>query len=161
MPKRRYLRATACLFALLLSSCLVGAAACDPNTQSCAPITPPVIGGGSGGQSCTPSPGGATCDGSGPAAQGNGSNTDQGAGNPINLINGNKYQREVDMPALPGVLGALQATEALKFLLGLGRLLTDRLLTFDALTLRFREVPVRRNPRCRLCGERPGPITSG
>ena len=106
MPKRRYLRATACLFALLLSSCLVGAAACDPNTQSCAPITPPVIGGGSGGQSCTPSPGGATCDGSGPAAQGNGSNTDQGAGNPINLINGNKYQREVDMPALPGVLGA-------------------------------------------------------
>jgi len=105
MPKRRYSRATACLFALLLSSCLVGAAACDPNTQSCAPVTPPVFGGGSGGQSCTPSPGGATCDGSGPAAQGNGSNTNLGAGNPINLINGNKYQREVDMPALPGVLG--------------------------------------------------------
>jgi len=53
---------------------------------------------------------------------------------------------------VPGVLGALQAAEAIKFLLGIGRLLTDRLLTFDALTSRFREVPVKRNPQCRLCG---------
>lgn len=54
---------------------------------------------------CTPSPGGSTCGGAGVASQGNSSGTDQGAGNPINLINGNKYQMEVDMPALPGVLG--------------------------------------------------------
>ncbi len=54
---------------------------------------------------------------------------------------------------VPGVLGTLQAAEAIKFLLGLGQLLTDRLLTFDALTLRFREVPVKRQPHCRLCGD--------
>ena len=104
MPKPPYLRAA--VLALLLSSSLAGAAACDPNTQSCAPVTPPLTGGGGGGgggQSCTPSPGGATCGDTGPAAQG--SSIDVGVGNPINLINGNKYQREVDMPALPGVLG--------------------------------------------------------
>jgi len=54
---------------------------------------------------------------------------------------------------VPGVLGTLQAAEAIKFLLGLGQLLTDRLLTFDVLTLRFREVPVKRQPHCRLCGD--------
>jgi len=54
---------------------------------------------------CTPTPGGDTCGGSGVASQGNSSGTNQGAGNPINIINGNKYQKEVDMPALPGVLG--------------------------------------------------------
>ena len=48
---------------------------------------------------------GATCGGTDVASQGNNSQTNQGAGNPINLISGNKYQREVDMPALPGVLG--------------------------------------------------------
>ncbi|XJC76277.1 DUF6531 domain-containing protein [Delftia tsuruhatensis] len=47
----------------------------------------------------------AACGGAGPATQGNSSSTHQGAGNPIHLINGNKYQREVDMPALPGLLG--------------------------------------------------------
>ncbi len=56
---------------------------------------------------------------------------------------------------LPGVLGALQATEALKFLLGRGELLTDRLLTYDALTLRFREIRGRRNPACPVCGDNP------
>ena len=55
---------------------------------------------------CSPtSPTGATCGGEGPATQGNQSDQNQGAGNPINLISGNKYQREVDLPALPGVLG--------------------------------------------------------
>ncbi len=54
---------------------------------------------------CGPGPAGSPCDGSGPASQGNTSETNQGAGNPINLITGNKYQREVDLPALPGVLG--------------------------------------------------------
>lgn len=43
--------------------------------------------------------------GSGPASQGSSSGTDLGAGNPIHILSGNKYQREVDMPALPGELG--------------------------------------------------------
>ena len=54
---------------------------------------------------------------------------------------------------LPGVIGVIQATEALKFLLGVGELLTSRLLTYDALTLRFREVALGRNPDCPACGE--------
>lgn len=58
-----------------------------------------------GTQACGPSPVGATCGGGGPASLGNTSGTDQGAGNPINLITGNKYQREVDMAPLPGELG--------------------------------------------------------
>jgi molybdopterin/thiamine biosynthesis adenylyltransferase len=56
---------------------------------------------------------------------------------------------------VPGVLGTLQAAEALKFLLGQGRLLTDALLTYDALDARVREVTVRRNPECPLCGTKP------
>ncbi|MGV8992229.1 MAG: DUF6531 domain-containing protein, partial [Thiobacillus sp.] len=54
---------------------------------------------------CGPGDSGSPCGGEGPASQGNTSDTNQGAGNPINLITGNKYQREVDLPALPGVLG--------------------------------------------------------
>lgn len=54
---------------------------------------------------CGPGGSGSPCGGEGPASQGNTSETNQGAGNPINLITGNKYQREVDLPALPGVLG--------------------------------------------------------
>jgi len=57
--------------------------------------------------------------------------------------------------ALAGVIGTIQATEALKLILGLPRLLTGRLLTYDALTSSFREVAVRRNPKCPICGERP------
>jgi molybdopterin-synthase adenylyltransferase len=56
---------------------------------------------------------------------------------------------------LPGVLGTIQATEAIKFLLGQGELLTNRLLTYDALRMRFREVPLRRNVNCPVCGETP------
>ncbi len=56
---------------------------------------------------------------------------------------------------LPGVIGCLQATEAVKFLLGIGELLTDTLLTYDALGMRFRRIPVPRNPQCRLCGKSP------
>ena len=89
-----------------------GSGKCDPTVQSCAPGTGGGIdlgggggGGGSGGGTCTPTPGGSPCGGAGPATQGNSSSTNQGAGNPIHLINGNKYQREVDMPALPGLLG--------------------------------------------------------
>lgn len=72
---------------------------CDPKIQSCRPPPP----GGPG--SCSPSPGGTTCGAPGPAAQDAGAGVNIGAGNPINVITGNKYQRETDMPALPGVLG--------------------------------------------------------
>jgi len=54
---------------------------------------------------------------------------------------------------LPGVIGTLQATEAIKFLLGVGELLTGRLLTYDSASMKFREVAVRRNPACPVCGE--------
>ncbi len=54
-----------------------------------------------------------------------------------------------------GVIGSLQAGEAIKFLLGRGRLLTDTLLTYDALSGRCRQIQLARNPRCPLCGEQP------
>lgn len=56
---------------------------------------------------------------------------------------------------LPGIIGTLQATEAIKYLLGIGDLLHGRLLTYSALRMRFREVPVRKNPKCPICGEHP------
>jgi molybdopterin-synthase adenylyltransferase len=56
--------------------------------------------------------------------------------------------------AVPGVIGSIQAIEAIKFLLGLGELLTGRLLTFDALRMRFREVAVARDAACPLCGSK-------
>ncbi|MDP3671068.1 MAG: DUF6531 domain-containing protein, partial [Telluria sp.] len=56
-------------------------------------------------QSCSPSPGGPPCAGSSVASAGGSGAPYSGAGNPINVITGNKYQREEDMPALPGVLG--------------------------------------------------------
>jgi molybdopterin/thiamine biosynthesis adenylyltransferase len=59
------------------------------------------------------------------------------------------------MGVLPGVIGSIQATEALKFLLGAGDLLTGRLLTYDALHMKFREVRIRKNPGCPICGETP------
>ena len=57
--------------------------------------------------------------------------------------------------AVPAVIGSLQALEAIKFLLGRGELLTNRLLTFDGLAARFHEAPVLRNPQCPLCGVAP------
>jgi molybdopterin/thiamine biosynthesis adenylyltransferase len=56
---------------------------------------------------------------------------------------------------LPGVVGTLQATEAIKYLLGAGDLLTGRLLTYNALRMRFREVPVKKNSECPICGDHP------
>jgi molybdopterin/thiamine biosynthesis adenylyltransferase len=56
------------------------------------------------------------------------------------------------MGYVPGVIGSIQAGEALRFLLGAGSLLTDRLLRFDGLTATFRTVVVGRQPGCRLCG---------
>ncbi len=56
---------------------------------------------------------------------------------------------------LPGVIGCLQATECIKLLLGKGRSLMGRLLLFDALEMQFRELRLRRDPRCPACGEDP------
>jgi adenylyltransferase/sulfurtransferase len=53
------------------------------------------------------------------------------------------------------VIGVVQATEAIKVLLGIGEPLIGRLMTYDALGMRFREVRLRRDPHCPLCGERP------
>ncbi|GAW93745.1 HesA/MoeB/ThiF family protein [Calderihabitans maritimus] len=57
--------------------------------------------------------------------------------------------------AVAGVMGVLQAGEALKILLGVGKPLVGRLLIFDALESRFREVEVARNPKCPVCGDEP------
>jgi molybdopterin/thiamine biosynthesis adenylyltransferase/rhodanese-related sulfurtransferase len=56
---------------------------------------------------------------------------------------------------LPGIVGSLQASEALKLILGIGEPLTGRLLLFDALEGRFRQVRVHKNPACPVCGEHP------
>ena len=56
---------------------------------------------------------------------------------------------------LPGVIGSLQANEALKLALGIGEPLVGRLLLFDALTTKLDEVTVRRVPNCPVCGEHP------
>ncbi|MET0291805.1 MAG: HesA/MoeB/ThiF family protein [Steroidobacteraceae bacterium] len=60
---------------------------------------------------------------------------------------------------LPGVMGSLQATEALKLLLGIGEPLTGRLLVYDALSLRFQEFRFARRHDCAVCGDTPS-ITS-
>ena len=56
---------------------------------------------------------------------------------------------------LAGVIGSLQATEAIKYLLKIGDLLTGTLLTYDALKMDFRSVKLNRNPDCQLCGKAP------
>jgi adenylyltransferase/sulfurtransferase len=56
---------------------------------------------------------------------------------------------------LPGLIGCIQATEAVKLLLGQGSPLIGRLLLYDALQMSFREFKVRRNPKCPVCGEQP------
>ena len=57
--------------------------------------------------------------------------------------------------AVTGVVGTLQATEALKEIMGIGDSLSGRLLIWDALAARFRSVRLRRDPGCALCGEAP------
>ena len=54
--------------------------------------------------------------------------------------------------ALPGLVGSIQALETIKIVMGIGETLTSRLLLIDALTMEFREVKVRRDPGCKLCG---------
>ena len=56
---------------------------------------------------------------------------------------------------LPGVVGLIQATEAIKAILGQGDLLVGRLLTYDALAMTFRQFKIRRDPRCAVCGDAP------
>ncbi len=56
---------------------------------------------------------------------------------------------------LPGIIGSIQALEAIKLILGVGETLVGRLLLFEALGLRFRELTLEKDPDCPLCGERP------
>ncbi|GAB4161721.1 MAG: molybdopterin-synthase adenylyltransferase MoeB [Candidatus Promineifilaceae bacterium] len=56
---------------------------------------------------------------------------------------------------LPGTIGAIQATEAVKLILSIGEPLIGRLMLYDALSLNFTEVRVRKNPHCPICGENP------
>ena len=56
---------------------------------------------------------------------------------------------------LPGVIGTIQATESIKLLLGAGTTLAGRLLLYDAWKMRFRELKLRRDPECPVCGDRP------
>ena len=56
---------------------------------------------------------------------------------------------------LPGIVGTIQATEILKLALGKGGSLVGRLLLFNALDMKFRELKLRRDPQCPLCGEKP------
>ena len=57
--------------------------------------------------------------------------------------------------SLAGTIGLLQAAEAVRYLGGMGALLADRLLTYDALSGRWRQVRLRRNPACAVCGVAP------
>jgi adenylyltransferase/sulfurtransferase len=56
---------------------------------------------------------------------------------------------------LPGIIGCIQANETLKLILGGGRTLVNRLLLFDAWEMRFKELKVRKDPNCPICGEHP------
>ena len=56
---------------------------------------------------------------------------------------------------LPGIVGAIQAAETLKLIIGKGEPLVGRLLLFDALAMRFRELKLRKNPECPVCGGHP------
>ena len=56
---------------------------------------------------------------------------------------------------LPGIIGVIQATETVKLILGQGDSLISRLLLFDALSMKFRELKLRRDPGCPICGENP------
>jgi adenylyltransferase/sulfurtransferase len=56
---------------------------------------------------------------------------------------------------LPGLIGVVQATEAVKLILGTGEPLVGRLLLYDALAMKFRELKLRRNTECPVCGDHP------
>ncbi len=52
---------------------------------------------------------------------------------------------------LPGVIGVIEATETIKLILGLGRILNERLLVYDALNMEFQELNIRKDPNCQVC----------
>ncbi len=56
---------------------------------------------------------------------------------------------------LPGVIGVIQATETIKLIIDKGEPLIGRLLMYDSLAMRFREVRIRRDPSCPICGDNP------
>ena len=56
---------------------------------------------------------------------------------------------------LPGVIGVMMATEAIKYILGLGEPLIGRLILYDALSMTYREMKVPRDENCPLCGKNP------
>jgi molybdopterin-synthase adenylyltransferase len=56
----------------------------------------------------------------------------------------------------PAVIGALQATEVIKYIAGIGKLLTDKILVYDGLNMHFTELSVRRNPNCPYCASLDG-----
>lgn len=56
---------------------------------------------------------------------------------------------------LPGIIGVIQATEAIKILLGKGDLLVGRLLTYDSMKMKFRDLKIRRDENCIVCGKQP------
>jgi len=56
---------------------------------------------------------------------------------------------------LPGIIGTIEATEAIKLIIGVGQVLTGRLLLFNALDMDFRTVKWKRNPDCPICGDHP------
>ena len=56
---------------------------------------------------------------------------------------------------LPGIIGVMQAIEAIKLIVGIGEPLIGRLMHFDALKMKFREFKIRKDPKCPVCGENP------
>ena len=56
---------------------------------------------------------------------------------------------------LPGIIGLVQATETVKLILGIGQTLVGRLMLYDALGMKFREMKLRRDPECPVCGDNP------
>jgi adenylyltransferase/sulfurtransferase len=57
--------------------------------------------------------------------------------------------------SVAGIVGTIQANEAIKILLGVGETLKERLLVIDALAVNFRQIKTKKDPRCPLCGENP------
>jgi len=57
--------------------------------------------------------------------------------------------------SIAGMLGTIQATEALKYITGVGNLLSNRFLNFNALNMEFRNIPFKKNPHCPVCGDHP------
>jgi len=57
---------------------------------------------------------------------------------------------------IPAVIGCIQATEVIKYIMGIGKLLTNRLLIYDGLNMKFTELAVKRDPNCEHCGHLAG-----